>query len=182
MKIAITGHTEGIGEALAKVYSHHKHEIVGLSRRNGYNIRSLPKCLGLIESCDMLINNAQTSFAQTELLALVWERWRGQEDKIIMNISTMMTLHSNSTMNELSMEVYRVQKIALEEMHWRLRELEGSPKMILIKPGAIATKSSIALGHGGNRANTDRWANFIYDILEAALPDLKIPEIAVGPA
>lgn len=182
MKIAITGHTEGIGEALAKVYAQHDNEIIGMSRRNGYNIRSLPKCLGLIESCDMLINNAQTGFAQTELLAAVWERWRGLDNKIIMNISTMMTLNANSTMNELGMEIYRVQKIALEEMHWRLRELEGSPKMILVKPGAIATKSSIALGHGGNRADTDRWAKFVFDIIELAGPDLKVPEIAVGPA
>ena len=32
MKIAITGHTAGIGKALAEQYSNRGHEIVGLSK------------------------------------------------------------------------------------------------------------------------------------------------------
>ena len=43
MKIAITGHSAGIGQALAMLYVKQGHEVVGLSRRNGYNIRSIPK-------------------------------------------------------------------------------------------------------------------------------------------
>ena len=67
MKVAITGHSAGIGQAFAKIFEAQGHEIVGLSRRNGYNIRSLPKVAAMIEPCDMLINNAQVGFAQTEL-------------------------------------------------------------------------------------------------------------------
>ena len=57
MKIAITGGTAGIGLALAKLFEESKHELIVLSRRNGYNIRSLPKIAGMIEPCDMFINN-----------------------------------------------------------------------------------------------------------------------------
>lgn len=41
MKIAITGHTAGIGQALAKAYE--GHEIIGLSKRDGNNIRNVAK-------------------------------------------------------------------------------------------------------------------------------------------
>jgi short-subunit dehydrogenase len=73
MKIAITGHTAGIGQALAEIYSSNGHEIVGLSRRNGYNIRSTSKVVSMIEPCDIFINNAQVGFAQTELLFAVYK-------------------------------------------------------------------------------------------------------------
>ena len=81
MKIAITGHSAGIGQALAKIFEAQGHEIIGLSRRNGYNIRSLPKVASMIESCDMFVNNAQVGYAQTELLFEVWRRWQGQQKR-----------------------------------------------------------------------------------------------------
>ena len=56
MKIAITGHSAGIGQALSMIYTIQDHEVIGLSRRNGYNIRSIPKVAGMIEPCDVFIN------------------------------------------------------------------------------------------------------------------------------
>ena len=86
MKIAITGHTAGIGKALAEEYQLAGHEIVGLSQREGNNIRNTPKICDQIEPCDMFVNNAQVGYAQTELLFEVWRRWHGQQ-KYIVNIS-----------------------------------------------------------------------------------------------
>ena len=60
MKIAITGHTAGIGKALTNQYVNQGHEIVGLSKREGNNIRNIPKICDQIEPCDMFINNAQS--------------------------------------------------------------------------------------------------------------------------
>ena len=111
MKIAITGHSAGIGQALAKIFETQGHEIIGLSRRNGYNIRSLPKVASMIESCDMFVNNAQVGYAQTELLFEVWRRWQGQQ-KYIVNISTQMTDMLLPPKEEW--DEYIVQKKALE--------------------------------------------------------------------
>jgi nucleoside-diphosphate-sugar epimerase len=77
MKIAITGHTAGIGQALSTVLQQRGHEIVGLSKRNGHNIRNISKIADLIEPCDLFVNNAQVGYAQTELLYEVWQRWQG---------------------------------------------------------------------------------------------------------
>ena len=110
MKIAITGHSAGIGQALAKIYTEQGHEVIGLSRRIGYNIRSVPKVASIIEPCEMFINNAQVGFAQTELFWEVWNRWRGQ-NKTIINISTQMT--DNSVAPREEWDQYLIQKKAL---------------------------------------------------------------------
>ena len=137
MKIAITGHSAGIGQALAKIYTEQGHEVIGLSRRIGYNIRSIPKVASVIESCDVFINNAQVGFAQTELLWEVWNRWRGQ-NKTIINISTQMT--NNSVAPKEEWDQYIIQKKTLELAHTQCQERSPLPKLILIKPGSIATQ------------------------------------------
>ena len=68
MKIAITGGTSGIGQALSNQYEHRGHEVLRLSRRTGHNIRVIPKLADAIEPCDVFVNNAQAGYAQTELL------------------------------------------------------------------------------------------------------------------
>lgn len=116
MKIAITGHTAGIGAALAEVY--YGNEIIGISTREGNNIRNIPKVSNLIEPCDMFINNAQVGFAQTELLFEIHRRWEDQ-DKHIVVISTMMTQDPVSRI--VNMDEYRLQKVALEQAVQQLR-------------------------------------------------------------
>lgn len=137
MKIAITGGTAGIGQALANIYTDQGHEVIVPSRRNGYNIRSIPKVAGIIEPCDMFINNAQVGFAQTELLFEVWRRWEGQS-KIIVNISTQMTDMKVPPKREW--DEYIIQKKALETTQELLTERNDLPQQILIRPGSIATQ------------------------------------------
>jgi nucleoside-diphosphate-sugar epimerase len=137
MKIAVTGHSAGIGQALAKVYEAQGHEVIGLSRRNGYNIRSLPKVSSMIEPCDMFINNAQVGYAQTELLFEVWRRWRGQE-KYIVNVGTQMTdlfLPPKEEWDE-----YIIQKKALDLATQLLEQRSEWPRLLLVRPGSIATQ------------------------------------------
>ena len=137
MKIAITGGTAGIGQALTQIYQTQGHEVVVLSRRNGYNIRSLPKVAGMIEPCDMFINNAQVGFAQTELLWEIWRRWQGQ-DKVIVNISTQMVLMQYAPKTEW--DEYLIQKKTLELAQETMTYRSELPRLILERPGAIATQ------------------------------------------
>ena len=142
MKIAITGGSAGIGQALAKIYQEQGHEVVVLSRRNGYNIRSLPKVAGMIEPCDVFINNAQVGFAQTELLWEMWRRWQGQ-DKVIVNISTQMALMQYAPKTEW--DEYLVQKKTLELAQETMTYRSELPRLILERPGAIATQPGQAV-------------------------------------
>ena len=178
MKIAITGHTAGIGQALTKVYQSQGHEVVGLSKRHGHNIRNIPKIVLHIESCDMFVNNAQAGFAQTELLFEMYKLWKGQAGKRIINISTAMATQPVSTLPGLNMIEYRNQKVALEQAHYQLQHLQDWPKLVLIRPGAVATQ----LGQTSPMpyADVDEWAKTVVHILDSAGSNLEVNELSLG--
>ena len=146
MRIAITGHKRGIGKAFAQQLQSRGHEIVGISRSDGENIRRTAHTASLIEPCDMLINNAISFYAQTELLFEIWHRWRdSNHEHIIWNISTKVCEWKDDrqikglTMRE-SME-YRNQKMALELAHAQLRSQPSKIKMELIRPESVKTQA-----------------------------------------
>ena len=146
MKIAITGHKRGIGKAFAEQLSERGHEILGISRSDGENIRRTAHTASLIEPCDMLINNAISFYAQTELLFEVWHRWQDiKETHYIWNISTKLCEQDHDidikgiTFRE-SMQ-YRNQKMSLELAHHQLNFQPSNIKMSLIRPGDVRTQS-----------------------------------------
>ena len=76
MKIAITGHKRGIGQEFARQLEEQGHEITGISRSDGENIRRTVHTASLIAPCDLFINNAISLYAQTELLFEVRKEWK----------------------------------------------------------------------------------------------------------
>ena len=177
MKIAITGHSAGIGQALTKEYTARGHEIIGLSKRHGHNIRVIPKIADLIEPCDMFVNNAQAGFAQTELLFEIAKRWN-QTKKHIIVISTMMAQDPVSVLPGTEMNLYRVQKVALEEAVKQIRHTTPGLRLTLVRPGNIATSPDKTVPPA---ANVDHWANTLVNIFDLASPNLMIPDISLGP-
>ena len=146
MKIAITGHKRGIGRALADQLALRGHEIVGISRSDGENIRRVSHTASLIEPCDMFINNAISMYAQTELLFEVWHKWQpSKEIHYIWNISTKMCeLTEDKHINGLTMREtmqYRNQKMALELAHKQLDAQDSNIKMKLIRPSGVKTQT-----------------------------------------
>ena len=146
MKIAITGHKKGIGQAFAEQLTARGHDIVGISRSDGENIRRVAHTASLIEPCDMLINNAISFYAQTELLFEVWHRWQHiKETHYIWNISTKLCeLDHDININGLTLREsmqYRNQKMALELAHQQLNSQPSNIRMSLIRPGDVRTQS-----------------------------------------
>lgn len=180
MQIAITGHTAGIGHALAKILESRGHKIVGISRRTGDNIRRKEHVANLIAPCDLFINNAQIEYAQTELFYAVWERWQGQKGKYIWNISTIMTEQPVNGIpdgqEDIKMSAYRNQKIALEEASRQLRFKNAWPCISIIRPGGVATQAQF---DNDNKADVYQWAQSIIDIFSLN-EYINISEISVG--
>jgi len=178
MKIAITGHTAGIGQALAREYKIDGHEIVGISKRDGNNIRNVPKIANLIEPCDMFVNNAQSGYAQTELLFEMAQRWTGTKKHIIV-ISTMMTQDPTSVLPGLDMDQYRIQKVALEQAVQQIRHRRLGIKITVVRPGNIATSSDKTVPPA---ADVNNWARTLLDLFDMANNNnLRIPDISLGP-
>ena len=164
MKIAITGHKQGIGKAFAEQLSARGHEITGISRSDGENIRRTAHTASLIEPCDMLINNAISLYAQTELLFEVWHRWQDiKETHYIWNISTKLCELDHDidikgiTFRE-SMQ-YRNQKMALELAHHQLNFQPSNIKMSLIRPGDVRT-------HTWSNPNSITAEDYVKKVLE----------------
>lgn len=179
MKIAITGGTAGIGQALGNEYESRGHEVLRLSRRTGHNIRSIPKIADQIEPCDVFVNNAQAGFAQTELLFEMAQRWSGSGKRIIV-VSTMMTQYPVSVLPGLDMDAYRVQKVALEEAVKQIRYQRLGVKITIVRPGNVATSSDKTVPPA---ADVDTWASVLINTLEMAQANnLTIPDISLGPA
>jgi nucleoside-diphosphate-sugar epimerase len=179
MKIAITGHTAGIGQALAQQYTALGHEIMGLSRREGNNIRNIPKICDQIEPCDVFVNNAQAGYAQTELLFEMARRWANTGKQIVV-VSTMMTQDPVSVLPGLDMDHYRVQKVALEEAVKQIKSRWIGIKFLLVRPGNIATSADKTVPPA---ADVDNWAKTLIDILELVNNNnLSIQDISLGPA
>lgn len=185
MKIAITGHTAGIGQSLATVLQTRGHDIVGLSQRHGDNIRNISKIVAKILSCDIFINNAQAGYAQTELLYTVWQDWQDIPNKYIWCIGTMMTQSPvEQTVlgyNDIDMSQYRNQKIALDDAITQLRNKKHLPIITMIRPGAVATQP-------GQQptwpyCDVEVWARTIVTTLVSANEQgLRYNELALGAA
>jgi hypothetical protein len=90
MKVAITGHTKGIGHALYQELSQKGYHIVGYSRSNGYDISceiDRQRILNESKDFDIFINNAYSPGSQFTLLKELVTQWQGQH-KMILNVSS----------------------------------------------------------------------------------------------
>ena len=113
MKIAITGHSKGIGKALADEFEKHGHEVIGYSRSNGWSIKE--NKLDIIEDVkkqdfDIFINNAYVHKHQTELLMLMVQEWLQCPDKLIVNLNSKVIFHEPKHLPP-DMVLYRKDKI-----------------------------------------------------------------------
>jgi len=94
MKIAITGHTNGIGRAIYDKLKE-EHSVVGFSPANGYNIsneRSRNSIVEQAKNFDVFINNAFHKTGQTILLQEFIKIWNNCRGKLIVHISSKLIL------------------------------------------------------------------------------------------
>jgi len=93
MKIAITGHTSGIGKTLFDYFV--SYSPMGFSRNNGHDINHVEdrkKIVNQCIDCDVFINNAYSDGTNSQLYMLreIHSAW-ASKDKLIINISSRIT-------------------------------------------------------------------------------------------
>ncbi len=72
-KIAIIGHTKGIGIAIADLYRKKKYQVTGLSRSNGYDLTTdQEKILEHLEGHKLIVLNAHSGDGQMTMLKRIY--------------------------------------------------------------------------------------------------------------
>ena len=139
MKIAITGHSKGIGKALVDNLSAN-HDVIGFSRSNGYDIsktRIIDQVINESLTCDVFINNAYHSIAQVDILNRLWHYWRRDKSKTIVNISSLSKYPGLSG----NQSGYSAHKAALSHQAFLLMfKTSRKCRMININPGWVKTE------------------------------------------
>jgi hypothetical protein len=74
MKIAITGHTSGLGKSFFDHFSK-DHEVIGLSRSNGYDItKNQNEITEIVTNCDLFFNNAHSGITQGFFISRLYNK------------------------------------------------------------------------------------------------------------
>src|SRR6056300_1102659 len=91
-KIAVIGHTRGIGKAIADLYKKKKYKVVGMSKSNGFDIiHDQEKILEKIEHCDLVVLNAHADRGQLNLLKRIYGLYAFDKMKVAVITSTSGT-------------------------------------------------------------------------------------------
>lgn len=136
-KVAITGHTQGLGKALFERFAV-DYKVAGFSRSNGYDIRKIEPIIGFVRNYDIFINNACDRFSQVDLLYTLYSGWQDQ-DKVIVNISSL----APDGFKEYP-QPYASHKAALDNASRQLSAQMKRCKVINIKPGYIRDFDTLA--------------------------------------
>jgi len=171
MKVAITGHTSGIGQGLSELFEH-----IGFSRSNGYDLRFREhrvRMLKEISDCDVFINNADLGWEQTSLLFEVWEQWKDKE-KIIVNIGSNAADYRPNFSRP-----YNVQKTALQDACLQLQQAYRPCKVILIKPGYVDTPRVQHIN--AIKMDPRELAHYIKELVDMKHKSFWIPVVTIYP-
>jgi NADP-dependent 3-hydroxy acid dehydrogenase YdfG len=138
MKISVTGHTSGIGLALFNTFKEHDHDVIGFSKRTGFDIGDEHIRKLIVEQsqdCDIFINNAFHPTGQEQLLVEMLQSWEGKS-KIIINLSSMIIKYCDGPLFQGEVKVYKDSKTSLNKT---VVNYKGAVRILNILPGMVNT-------------------------------------------
>ena len=138
MKIAITGHTSGIGKGILEYYSG-EHEVIGFSLENGYNINDYNRILEETKECDIFINNAYSHHTQSEIVS-EWAKVHSNDKHLIISTSSIAAEPLLEIENMFPhLKPYGDEKYAINKASWNVNHSEALCKSSVIMPGVVET-------------------------------------------
>ncbi len=117
---AITGHTSGLGNLIAKYLESHNYTVIGFSRSNGYDLRDyscVSDVLSIAHQFDLFVNCAKPDYAQSQILyRLIGSGFKGK----ILNVGSPVVHNLPKNWTDLGLLEYATQKTALYHAHQTL--------------------------------------------------------------
>ena len=91
-KIAIIGHTKGIGKAIADMYKKKKYQVIGMSSSNGYDLQFCQiEIMEQLDDCQLIVLNAYVGRGQMNLLKRIYGKFVFEDKKVAVITSTSGT-------------------------------------------------------------------------------------------
>lgn len=140
MKVAITGHTRGIGKAIFDELSKRSYQVHGYSRSNGWNISLQEIRTQIVNETldfDVFINNAYYPMAQFELLKLLVNQWQGTK-KLIVNVGSK-SIYAD-VIPSFMQDYVKDKRAQLEFIN--TRRLQAQPQILNLTLGLVDTQMS----------------------------------------
>ncbi len=130
MKIVITGHTRGLGKAIYDHYISQGHEVIGLSKSNGYLLPiKINEVVKIARDCDIFFNNAHASSSQKILMKELYET-----TPMIVSGSIAASYYvpgSKNYVNGVDITHYFRDKFELEETFKIIKDKRKHPLLLL---------------------------------------------------
>ena len=148
MKVAITGHANGIGQGLYKYFQERGDSVQGFDQANGFRLPDAEsRILVQIQDCDIFVNNALPISSQISLLTKLWPKWKDADKKIIV----LGSIASQIDCVTPEVEDYQQQKKELDRVCKSLQygtwpNLFSQCSLMAIHPGVVATNLINDLG------------------------------------
>lgn len=141
MKVAITGHTSGIGQGLLNYFEFQGHEVQGYSRSNGFALPAAEhQVLDQIQDCDIFVNNALPVSSQMFFVQQLWPVWKDLNRTILVIGSVAASLQK---IHHDEFVEYQQQKSQLDVLckHLRYQDfpVRNSCRLITVNPGFAST-------------------------------------------
>ena len=198
MKIAITGHTSGLGKGLYEQLGALGHEVYGYSTSTGFDINDevhRHKIIGECKDADLFINNAfgfidpnapsvkafakqtkkertvPTEFGQVKLFEMFKDAWENDKSKYIINISSDIT--ERNINNSPGIKVYWFAKRLLNE------KSENKANVSVLKLGTFKSKFSAKLPEFLPKAETKYYIDYVLAVIEN-IKDFYIPDMLLS--
>lgn len=130
MKIVITGHTRGLGLHIYNHFVNLGHEVIGLSKSNGYDLETdIEKVINFVKdsNCDCFFNNAYFDIAQGILIKELAEHTK---------VITSGSMAANGYALYKVQNPYCIAKYKIEMIHIDIKRNNPLP-MLLLKMGYL---------------------------------------------
>ena len=147
MKVAVTGHSAGLGKAIADRFASDGHEIVGFSLDNGYDITDKEDFRRIVFGaldCDVFINCAHDrehqNIDQVFLLTMMFHHWKDQPKHIVSIGSIAPDVYWTDF--DASSAKYRAAKAALDAATLEINSFNKPCRASVVRPDWIESRSS----------------------------------------
>ena len=177
-KIAIVGHTRGIGKAIADLYRKKNYTVVGLSSSNGYDLEcSQVEIMEQLDGCGLVVLNAYAGRWQMTLLKRIYGKFVFEDKKVAVITSTSGTSigEDEEFLDPEYVEYCKNKKNLIEYIEQLQQELLNKPLSIYdVCPDVVDTDMTKGLWEGLPKLKADEVAEAVRYCFESTFNVNKI--------